>query len=512
MYSDVILIGCEERKKLIEVIRKKGCFEYNTDENYNKGTIIVSRRPKIRKNSGKDYKACPNCKGYFSKYSIRRHYPKCIPDHFRGDRSISVMSRIVEGKIHKKASEVLRRVFCPLRDDNVTKTIRYDELVIILGNTLCEKYRLEHMHKMIRSKLRLIGRFILEVKRLDNGINSFTDVFNPEKFDTALTAINRLGGLDANRQQYFSPSTAAEMGTLLKKSAKLLITLCIKTKDKKKKLEVEDFQKILEEDLPIFVNKTVMESQLRQKRQNKIKLPSTQEITQFNKYVEKNRLKYHAILQKQYSFIAWKQLSSYCLIAIQLFNRKRAGEVERITIEDFHSFDSIDTDENRGLLQSDYCIGSDAKNYIRFVIRGKKARGVPVIVSNEIVSSIKLLLKERAKAGVPEGNPYLFGIPGNSTVFSHLSACELMRKFSKESGIRHPEIMRGTQLRKHIATQSALLNLEEGEIADLANFMGHAEKIHRDHYRVPIVAREIGRISQLLEIGVGKKRKPTELF
>lgn len=36
--------------------------------------------------------------------------------------------------------------------------------------------------------------------------------------------------------------------------------------------------------------------------------------------------------------------------------------------------------------------------------------------------------------------------------------------------------------------------------------MGHADKIHRDHYRMPIVAREIGRVSQLLEIGK-KKRK-----
>lgn len=93
------------------------------------------------------------------------------------------------------------------------------------------------MHKMIRSKLRLIGRFILEMKKLDKNINSFTDVFNPEKFDTALKAINCLGGLDTNRHQYFSPSTAAEMETLLKKSAKLLITLCIKSKRKKWKLK-----------------------------------------------------------------------------------------------------------------------------------------------------------------------------------------------------------------------------------------------------------------------------------
>lgn len=60
-------------------------------------------------------------------------------------------------------------------------------------------------------------------------------------------------------------------------------------------MEVEDFQKILEEDLPVFVNQTVMESQLRLKRQNKVKLPSTQEIAQFNDYIEKNRRKFHEV-------------------------------------------------------------------------------------------------------------------------------------------------------------------------------------------------------------------------
>lgn len=78
-----------------------------------------------------------------------------------------------------------------------------------------------------------------------------------------------------------------------------------------------------------------------------------------------------------------------------------------------------------------------------------------------------------------------------------------MRRFSKESGVNNPELIRGTQLRKHIATQSALLNINEGERSDLANFLGHADKIHKEHYQIPIAAREISRVSQLLEIGIG---------
>ncbi|KAG5861314.1 hypothetical protein JTB14_003512 [Gonioctena quinquepunctata] len=133
------------------------------------------------------------------------------------------------------------------------------------------------------------------------------------------------------------------------------------------------------------------------------------------------------------------------------------------------------------------------KKYVHVEIRGKKSRGVAVLISSEVFKSCQLILNNREAAGVPDTNPYLFGIPGKSFSNAHLSACLLMRKYSEESGIPHPDHLRGTQLTKHIATQSAMMDLREHEVNDLANFMGHAEKIHREHYRILVVTREIGR-------------------
>lgn len=145
------------------------------------------------------------------------------------------------------------------------------------------------------------------------------------------------------------------------------------------------------------------------------------------------------------------------------------------------------------------------QKYVRFVIRGKKARGVPVLLSTAMLESISLILKHRQDAGVPDTNPYVFGIHGNFGN-SHLNACKIMREFSERCMASNPDTLRGTQLRKHLATQSVFLALNDNEVGDLANFMGHAEKVHRDHYRLPVAAREIGRISQLLEIGVGQRK------
>lgn len=451
---------------------------------------------------------CPYCKGMFSKSTIRKHYAKCIPSYQKGSRSVSVLSKRVHARVHKSASPILRdRIFPVMREDDVTNIIRYDELVVAFGNTLCLKYRLEHLYKMIRSKLRLIGRFLLSIKEIDKTIDNFYSVFSPEKSDATIQAINKVAALNYDTQQYDSPATAADLGTTLKKCGKFLITRCIKTQDVVKKRNVEDFLKILEEELPTTVNKTVSECQEQQRRRKIVQLPSTEEIRVMYSFVEKCMMESFLQLKAQFSVSIWKTLASTTLLLIQIFNRRRAGEVERILIDDFNAYQKFDIQKDSVLFnfRAEKFNGNPNK-YVRFVIRGKKARGVPVLLSKEMLESIILILEHRKEAGVPDSNLYVFGVSSNSFGNSHLSACKIMRDYAEKCNATNPLLLRGTHLRKHLATQSVFLALNDNEVGDLANFMGHDEKIHRNHYRLPVAAREIGRISQLLEIGVGQSK------
>lgn len=129
---------------------------------------------------------------------------------------------------------------------------------------------------------------------------------------------------------------------------------------------------------------------------------------------------------------------------------------------------------------------------------------MPVILDKELVQCIELILKHRKDAKVPEKNPYVFGIPSSSKrSFKYLRACTLMRNFSKECGAQIPHALRDTELRKHIATTCITLNLSENEVDDLANFMGHHEKIHKRHYRQSIPAVEIIRMTKFLQAALG---------
>jgi len=140
------------------------------------------------------------------------------------------------------------------------------------------------------------------------------------------------------------------------------------------------------------------------------------------------------------------------------------------------------------------------EKYIRFCIRGKLGRTVPVLLSNELFESINLILHFRNEAEVPAKNPYIFGLPGiKNQRYRYLRACILLRKFSKECNAIESTTLRGTTLRKHVATHCIQLNLNDIQVSDLATFMGHTKKIHKDHYRQPLASRDILNISQYLE-------------
>lgn len=113
---------------------------------------------------------------------------------------------------------------------------------------------------------------------------------------------------------------------------------------------------------------------------------------------------------------------------------------------------------------------------------------------------VTLLLNFRKEANVPQNNPFIFGLPRmNKNRYRYLRACVLMRKFAHECNANE-STLRGTTLRKHIATHCIQFNLNDTEVSDLATFMGHADKIHKEHYRqAPQASRDILKISRYLE-------------
>lgn len=190
-----------------------------------------------------------------------------------------------------------------------------------------------------------------------------------------------------------------------------------------------------------------------------------------------------------------------------MFNRRRAGEIKRILIEDFKSYEkvheNVHCDIYKSLSKENKKI---AEKYIRFCIRGKLGRTVPfVLLSNDVLESVNLILKFRKETEVPNKNPYVFGLPGlYKQRYRYLRACLLLRRFSKECNASQSTTLRGTILRKHVATYCIQLNLNEIDVTDHATFMGHTEKIHKDH--IQTTTCEQGRVKNLSILGSSSRK------
>jgi len=63
-----------------------------------------------------------------------------------------------------------------------------------------------------------------------------------------------------------------------------------------------------------------------------------------------------------------------------------------------------------------------------------------------------------------------------------ITGSKVMKKYAKMCGAKKPELLTFTNLRKHIATTTQLLNLTESEI-ELCVFMNHDPRTHRNFYK-----------------------------
>lgn len=506
--NEPITASARERLEIIKKIRTKGNFEHNIKCSTS-DTYIPSRRPQSKKAPKfvSDFAACPLCKDFFSNSTLHRHFKKCSGKCSKNNRKIKALSRAVMGNVHEKADSQLRNIICRMRDDEITSVVRFDELIILFGNLEAFKYRhSQHHGKMIRAKLRRLGRLLLELRKVEEKISDFSSLFDPSYFSSFLKAVNNMGNFNAERDLFDTPATASALGLLTKELAEIWIANCIEKKDGESKKNAEDFLHLYKIKFGKLINKTVSESQTENQIKKKITLPSLTDIKKLHVYLTKERRKkYNEIQEKGFNMVTWKELLETTMISIQLLNRRRPGEIERIKMVHYGSLERIDEKSNLDLYNTLNPRAKDIANkYSRILLRGKLNRTVPVLLTQEMVESLEMLIKYRKDAKVPKRNPYLFGIPGGPMEQEKCpSACEIMRKFSIACRAQVPSTLRGTLLRKHVATCCISLNLTDGEVEDLSKFMGHDKNIHLNIYRQPVATKDILQISQLLEKAQG---------
>ncbi|KAK0166570.1 hypothetical protein PV327_004064 [Microctonus hyperodae] len=428
------------RKQLISKIQRKGNFLHNTNPDYNTGILITARRQQSNsKNNSQDYIVCTHCQGSFSKRTIRLHYEKCNTNHRKGVREISAMGRRMSAYVHASANYTLKKVIIPgMHDDAVTRAIKYDELIILAGNQFCESYTRDQHVELIRGHLRLLGRLKLAMIAKNPAIEELNEMFDTKNYQIFKDAIRSVAQYDVKKRVYGAPANATMLGTLVKKLGKIWNAQCTLKEDWETQKKYQNFLSVFDYDFPTTINKKVIEEQTNRKRENTVILPMKEDIKKLYDHLKQICNEAVEKLEENFNYTTWKNLSEACLILLQMFNRRRSGEIERLLITDYQKQESIDENMSHEYLSKlSKKSRALAKKFVRITIRGKLNRTVPVLLDGMLAKYVNTILEHRCNAGVKPSNVYVFGIPTISKMTKkYLRACPLMRKFSEQCGAK----------------------------------------------------------------------------
>lgn len=502
-----LFLGSKERRQVQDDLRKLGLYKWNGNSDLNKNELIPSRRPSG--NGVMDavlWTTCPYCLGPYTKTNLRHHVATCYKNPQKGQRMLMKLATIAEGRIHEAASDRLAKVMGFMRQDHIVQIIKYDWLLIVFGNKMCCKYTPHYQENMIRARLRLTGRLLFEIRKIDPNVTDYASIYHVERYNSMVAAIKAIGRFDPETNEFGAPAMASFAVTFMKHIGKYLSAEYIRLRDRENKTETEDFLAYMATDIDISINKLVTETQSRMRRQKQQNIPTMDDVKQLLRYINTERNACIEELTKGYSDKNWFKLGELIMAWIIVFNRRRVGEVQNILIEEFLGRESIDDESNKEMMAalSDES-KSVARKFKRMKIRGKKGRTVPVLLKPATDKGIQTLVEYRQAAGVPTDSKYLFELPSSSKLkIKVVDGCQTLRKFSDSCGAENPTSLRGTNLRKHMATTCVSLELNEALTAEVAQYMGHSEKIHRDRYRQNTIDREVVQMAQVLEAAAGK--------
>ncbi|XP_059403077.1 uncharacterized protein LOC132134509 [Carassius carassius] len=307
-------------------------------------------------------------------------------------------------------------------------------------------------------------------------------------------SVKHLAGYDSKTHAYRCPSLALKIGHNLTKISMLLESHANQQNDYSAAKDARTFRRVYETRWNELISAASLRTLQESKWNTPLLLPFTKDVQTLHSYLDVQQQDLHSKLSTEVSPQMWAKLAKVILAQVILFNRRRAGEVSKMTLSAYVCQNPSDPHEdvNEALsdLEKKLC-----QHFSRIEIRGKRGRKVPVLLTPVMKQGLDLLVGTRQECEVPRENVYLFARPSALTCYR---GSDCLRHFAKVCGAKSPESLTSTKLRKQTGTVSQVLNLSNTELDQLADFLGHDVRVHRQFYRLPEGTLQLAKISKVL--------------
>ncbi|KAF5285263.1 hypothetical protein FQA39_LY16724 [Lamprigera yunnana] len=222
-------------------------------------------------------------------------------------------------------------------------------------------------------------------------------------------------------------------------------------------------------------------------------LPLTSDLKKLNDYLRSAAQKaYTKIFSDEKDVLLYNTLKDIYYCQIILLNKRRPAEVAQLKVKSYKLVDVRDPQQTKFqecLTETEEIL---LNTYNRFVIRGKRGQGVPVLFSPDMKKHFEILLK--VGHNFVKGNEYAFHTSGKRFV----DGTKILYKIVRKCDLEQPQNINATRLRKHLATITQLLQFSDNDMEQLSKFMGHTLKRHCSVYRMSDSVYQAAKVSKLL--------------
>ncbi len=386
------------------------------------------------------------------------------------------------------------KVLSNMHQDEVYFAVKTDACILEYGEHLYNRLGYDAgKHEYIRQKLRELGRLLISARKT-TPLKTTEDHIKPVSFIHLVQAVRHVAGHDSQTNTYKCPSLALKIGHSLTKISMLVESRahiqdnCTTAKD------ARTFRRLYETRWHEMISAASLRTLQESKWNAPLLLPFTKHVQKLHSYLDVQQQHLYSKLTTATAPQTWTELAKVTLTQVFLFNRRRAEEVSKMPLSAFLSQNPSDPQEdvNEALsdLEKRLC-----QHCRREEIRGKRGRKVPVLLTPAMQQSLDLLVSKRQECGVLQDNTYLFARP---LAYSYYRGSDCLRHFAKVCGAKSPESLTSTKLRKQTGTLSQVLNLRNTELDQLADFLGHDIRVHRQFYRLPEGTLQLAKISKVL--------------
>jgi len=497
-------VNSKERRNWFDNIRKRGNFYHNVEVLHSDSGIIVPVRRSKCASDPSDSLPCEVCYGFYSSKELWRHVKACKLKIGNVGTARMAQSRGKMMLLSTLCKEQYPRAFVlnileKLRPDQVTAVVLSDPNILRFG---LEEYEcrgqshLSHQHSYVRSKMRQLARLLQKARDINNSIKSLIQLIDPGQFDVCVKAARAIAGYSAETCTFAIPSYAINVAFSLKRVVMQVKIAALKAGDQGLEKKASDYLSLMDLQWGTQLSKAGHETLAQRKYGKGNTLPLASDVQKLDNYLKSHGDKLSVNLKQNPQVDIWLAFAETVMSKIILFNRRRSGEVENMTIAQTNgpTDHAICTDSLRLLSPFERTL---IHKFRRFSVRGKRGRVVPVLITERMSSDIKLLNDTREACGVSPKNECVFSRPYYDSTKA-LRGCDSLRKMSLSCGASEPARLTSTKLRKHVGTMSQVLNLQDNELDILAGFLGHDIHVHRHYYRLQEETLQVAKVSKIL--------------